>query len=106
MNVTSWAILPLHDEDAMKRAIAMVGPIPISINASPDTFQLYSHGIYDDPKCSDSTVNHAMLAVGYTPKYFILKNWWGENWGENGYMKIRRNRNMCGLSNYAAYAIV
>lgn len=90
----------------MVRAIAMAGPIPISINAATRTFQLYSHGIYDDPACSSDSVNHAMLAIGYTPEYFILQNWWGEKWGENGYMKIRRGRNMCGLSNYAAYAIV
>lgn len=106
VNVTSWALLPVKDEKAMVRAIAMAGPIPISINAATRTFQLYSHGIFDDPSCSSESVNHAMLAVGYTPEYFILQNWWGEKWGENGYMKIRRGRNMCGLSNYAAYALV
>ena len=90
----------------MKRAIALYGPISIAINAKQDTFQLYSHGIYDDPDCDSDSVNHAMLAVGYTPEYFILQNWWGEKWGENGYMKIRRNQNMCGLSNYAAYVVV
>lgn len=90
----------------MKRAIALYGPIAISINAKEETFQLYSHGIYDDPECDGETVNHAMLAVGYAPDYFILQNWWGKNWGENGYMKIRRGRNMCGLSNHAAYILV
>lgn len=76
VNVTSWAILPRRDELSMKKAIALVGPIPISINARPTTFQLYSHGIYSDPECTSDTVNHAMLAVGYTPEYFILQNWW------------------------------
>lgn len=47
-----------------------------------------------------------MLAVGYTQDYWILKNWWGVNWGDEGYMKIKRGVNMCGLANYAAYAIV
>lgn len=106
VNITDWAILPKQDEEAMKKAVAKIGPIAISINASPPTFQLYSHGIYDDPMCSSTSVNHAMVIVGYTPEYWILKNWWGEHWGENGYMKIRRNHNTCGLSNYAAYAVV
>lgn len=106
VNITRGAILPHQDENAMKRAIALYGPISIAINAKQDTFQLYSHGIYDDPDCDSDSVNHAMLAVGYTPEYFILQNWWGEKWGENGYMKIRRNQNMCGLSNYAAYVVV
>lgn len=75
VNVTSWGRIPYKNEDELKRAIALVGPIPISINAHPHSFALYSHGIYSDPECSDQTVNHAMLAVGYTPDYFILQNW-------------------------------
>lgn len=74
-NITKWAILPKKNEDALKTAIALVGPVPISINAHPYSFQLYSHGIYSDPECTDKSVNHAMLAVGYTPTYFILQNW-------------------------------
>lgn len=106
VNVTKSGILAHKDEDALARAIALYGPVSISINAQENTFQLYSHGIYDDFDCDSSTVNHAMLAVGYTPHYFILQNWWSANWGEKGYMKIRRGRNMCGLSNYAAYVVV
>lgn len=90
----------------MKRAIATIGPIAVSINASPRTFQLYSHGVYNDPSCSSQTVNHAMLAVGYTPDYWILQNWWGDNWGQDGYMKIKRHKNQCGVANYPAYAVV
>lgn len=65
-----------------------------------------SEGIYDDHSCSSETVNHAMLLIGFTHDYWILKNWWGENWGEKGYMRIARGKNLCGLANYAAYAIV
>ncbi|XP_031641272.1 cathepsin L1-like [Contarinia nasturtii] len=106
VNVTRWAILPKKDEKSLVKAIAQYGPIPITINAAPKSFQLYSHGIYSDSSCTDKMVNHAMLAVGYTPDYFILQNWWGDRWGETGYMKIERHRNRCGLANYAAYAMV
>ncbi|XP_026474337.1 cathepsin L1-like [Ctenocephalides felis] len=106
INITSWAILPSRDEDALENAVANIGPIAVSINASPETFQLYSEGIYDDIKCSSKHVNHAMLLVGYTKKYWILKNWWGSNWGENGFMKLRRNVNRCGVANYAAYSLI
>lgn len=47
-----------------------------------------------------------MLVVGYTKHYWILKNWWGEMWGEDGYMRLRRGTNLCGIANYAAYSIV
>ncbi|KAK2587440.1 hypothetical protein KPH14_003150 [Odynerus spinipes] len=106
VNITSWAVLPARDEKALQAAVATVGPIAASINASPKTFQLYHKGVYDDVSCSSDTVNHAVLIVGYTPNEWILKNWWGENWGENGYMRLARHKNRCGIANYAAYARV
>lgn len=65
-----------------------------------------STGVYDDEVCSSDTVNHAMVIVGYTPTEWILKNWWGNGWGENGYMRLAKNKNRCGIANYAAYAKV
>lgn len=41
VNITTWAILPARDERAMEAAVAKIGPIAASINASPHTFQLY-----------------------------------------------------------------
>ncbi|XP_060537289.1 procathepsin L isoform X2 [Cylas formicarius] len=104
-NITSWAVLPARDEKALEAAVAKIGPIAVSINAAPHTFQLYQ-GIYDDPVCTSNTVNHAMLIVGYTKDAWILKNWWGKHWGEQGYMRLKRHKNRCGVANYAAYAMV
>ncbi|KAJ3639963.1 hypothetical protein Zmor_003289 [Zophobas morio] len=106
VNVTTWAILPARDERALEIAVAKIGPIAVSINASPHTFQLYHSGLYDDVGCSSNVVNHAMLVVGYTRNAWILKNWWGSHWGEKGYMRLRRGKNRCGVANYAAYALV
>ncbi|KAJ8983092.1 hypothetical protein NQ317_007134 [Molorchus minor] len=106
VNITSWSVLPARDERALKIAVANIGPIAASINASPHTFQLYHSGIYDDPTCTSNHVNHAMLIVGYTKDAWILKNWWGRHWGENGYMRLRMNKNRCGIANYASYALV
>ncbi|KAJ8952545.1 hypothetical protein NQ314_007514, partial [Rhamnusium bicolor] len=41
VNITTWAVLPARDERALEIAVAKIGPIAISINASPHTFQLY-----------------------------------------------------------------
>lgn len=106
VNITSWAVLPARDEKVLEAAVATIGPIAASINASPKTFQLYHKGVYDDEVCSSDMVNHAMLIVGYTPTEWILKNWWGDGWGENGYMRLAKNKNRCGIANYAAYAKV
>ncbi|XP_043253123.1 procathepsin L [Colletes gigas] len=106
VNITSWAVLPARDERALEAAVATIGPVAASINASPKTFQLYHKGVYDDEFCNSDSVNHAMLIVGYTPTEWILKNWWGDEWGENGYMRLAKNKNRCGIANYAAYAKV
>ncbi|XP_076676399.1 cathepsin L4 [Andrena cerasifolii] len=106
VNITSWAVLPARDEKSLEAAVATIGPVAASINASPKTFQLYHKGVYDDERCSSDMVNHAMLIVGYTPTEWILKNWWGDGWGEHGYMRLAKNKNRCGIANYAVYAKV
>lgn len=67
-------------------------------------FFCFSHGVYDDPACSSDQVNHAMLLVGFTEEYWILKNWWTDKWGENGYMRLAKKNNLCGVTNYSAFA--
>ncbi|KAJ8705323.1 hypothetical protein PYW07_011150 [Mythimna separata] len=98
-----WATLPIGDEAAIEKSLATIGPLAVAVNAAPFTFQLYRSGIYDDLFCTPWTLNHAMLLVGYTQDYWILLNWWGKNWGEDGYIRIRRGLNRCGVTNMATY---
>ena len=66
------------DEDALKRAVALFGPVTISIDASDWAFSHYSSGIYDGPNCQKNVSNHAALIVGYGSEngsdYWIVKN--------------------------------
>ena len=71
------------------------GPIVIEFNAI-EPFFYYKTGIFDDPKCG-TQVDHAMAAVGYAPDYVILKNSWGETWGDKGFAKVARGYNLCGM---------
>ena len=79
--------------DQLKAAIA-TGPVGVAINASGYRFSFYSSGIFECAGCgdTDNDLNHAVLLVGYGKEgdkdYFILKNQWGTEWGEQGYMKI------------------
>ena len=96
------------DEHELAQAICDVGPVGVAINASGAGFQLYSGGVYVNTKCGTS-VNHAVLAVGYGvdngQDYFLVKNSWGTGWGVNGYVEMARNRNnMCSIASYPAYA--
>jgi len=98
------------DENQLTQAIADIGPVGVAINASGSGFQLYSGGVYTNSRCGTS-VNHAVLAVGYGADngddYFLVKNSWGSSWGMNGYIEMARNQNnMCSIASYGAYAQV
>lgn len=82
--VRSFSSINTGDQN-LKEAVAEQ-PISVSVNA--DGFQFYSGGIYNDAnKCSD-TVNHGVLVVGYGSSnridYWIVKNSWGDDFGEGG----------------------
>ncbi|NXJ87170.1 CATK protein, partial [Trogon melanurus] len=105
-NCSGYQEIPKGNEMALKKAVGTMGPVSVGINASPMTFQFYSRGIYYDPTCNPANINHAVLAVGYGTQngipYWIVKNSWGEQWGNKGYALLARNLNTCGISNFAS----
>uniref|UniRef100_A0A8C6WNM7 Uncharacterized protein n=1 Tax=Neogobius melanostomus TaxID=47308 RepID=A0A8C6WNM7_9GOBI len=105
---SSYKRLP-EDELSLKQAVATIGPISVGIYA--DTIKHYSSGVYNEANCGNG-INHAVLVVGYGTDqdtgldYWLIKNTWGTGWGENGYIRLARNKNkMCGISSYAVYPV-
>lgn len=96
------------DEEAMKRALVR-GPVAVVMYAPGDLFY-YSEGVYNMPHTPKSFVdkqgdsrweksNHAVVAVGYGATqdgrpYWIIKNSWGEQWGDGGYFKVARGNDL------------
>lgn len=67
--------------------LLQAGPVAIAINA--DNWEYYGSGVFS---ClANSQPNHAVLLVGYTPTYWIIKNQWGAKWGQSGFMYIIRS---------------
>ncbi|KAL3884397.1 hypothetical protein ACJMK2_024536 [Sinanodonta woodiana] len=103
--------LPKNDEIALRHAVATIGPISVAIDAGSHDFRFYDHGIFDNPNCSNTKINHAVLVVGYGTRdgldYWIVKNSWGREWGEKGYILMSRNNdNQCCIACEASYPIV
>jgi len=89
----------------MGKAVAQQ-PISVAIEADRPAFQLYKNGILDDPECGKK-LDHGVLLVGYGTDngkdYWKVKNSWGPSWGEHGYLRIARGKNMCGIAMMASY---
>lgn len=92
-----FSIIDSGSETGLTAALSSVGPISVAIDAGHRSFQFYSKGIYYEPACSSENLDHGVLAVGYGTDengndYYIIKNSWGTEWGDDGYIKMARNR--------------
>lgn len=104
--------IPEGNEDKLKQALATIGPVAVAIDASHESFQFYSEGVYFEPECDAQNLDHGVLAVGYGTDekgqdYYIVKNSWGSSWGDQGYLKMARNKdNHCGIASSSSYPVV
>ena len=66
--------------------LLQLGPVNVAVASAG--WNLYDSGVFS---CSGSVkIDHAVLLVGYTADYWIIKNQWGKSWGESGYIRISR----------------
>jgi cathepsin F len=98
------------DETEMASCLVKVAPLAIALNATP--LQDYSDGILDldEDDCDPAELNHGVTLVGYGTEddqdFWIVKNSWGEDWGEQGYFRIARGKGTCGINAYVSTAIL
>lgn len=102
-----------NDEVSLKCAVYRQ-PVSVAIEADTRTFQFYSSGVLDSTSCG-TDLDHGVLVVGYGnehgTKYWIVKNSWGEDWGEGGYIRIGRTDStntpgICGIAMQPSFITV
>ena len=105
--------IPANNERLLREAVYQT-PVAVSIEADTKTFQFYKGGILDSSNCG-TELDHGVLAVGYGEedgkKYWIVKNSWGSDWGESGYIRIVRSdsddtEGVCGIAKDASFVMV
>ena len=110
LRIDSWLMLDTQDENEIKEFLYTNGPLAIAINADP--FQYYTGGIIDEDEwsCDPEGLNHGVVLVGYGNEsgvdYWIIRNSWGDYWGEDGYVRVARGKGTCGVNTYVTTAVL
>jgi len=111
--VESFTHTIVANETDLMLAVAQQ-PVSVAIFSGLSSFSKYKSGIYYDSGCEDVSakmLDHAVLLVGYGKEnsipYWIVKNSWTESWGENGYIRMKRNvksrTGLCGIAIDASF---
>jgi len=91
--------------DAMAKEIFARGPISCGIDANP--LLTYHGGVATD---SGESVDHVVSVVGWgndenAGPYWIVRNSWGEYWGEMGYVRVAKGSNALKLEEQCSWAV-
>ena len=107
------ADVPSNNQTALKIAVSRQ-PVSVAIEADTIIFDTYKSGIISSSSCG-TNLDHGVLIIGYGSEkgedYWLLKNSWGESWGENGYFRIKRDDKeegpgICGIASTASYPVL
>ncbi|XP_028752644.1 senescence-specific cysteine protease SAG39-like isoform X3 [Neltuma alba] len=106
--IKGYEDVPTNSEQALQKAVANQ-PVSVAIDASGSDFQFYSSGIFTG-SCG-TELDHGVTAIGYgvsgNTEYWLVKNSWGTEWGEEGYIRMQRNvaaqEGLCGIAMQASY---
>ncbi|XP_045827975.1 probable cysteine protease RD19D [Trifolium pratense] len=114
VKIANFTNIPV-DENQIAAYLVNHGPLAMGVNAV--FMQTYIGGVSCPLICSKRMLNHGVLLVGYNAHgfsilrlrkkpYWIIKNSWGEQWGEKGYYKLCRGHGMCGMNTMVSAAMV
>ena len=94
--IKGYEIVPANSENAFLKAVANQ-PVSVSIEASGSAFQFYSSDVFTG-ECG-AMLDHGVTAVGYGTtsdgtKYWLVKNSRDTSWGEEGDIRMQRDKRL------------
>jgi len=113
--ITGGISIP-KNETQMAQWLFKNGPISVGLNAA--AMQFYYGGISNPFRflCNPEDLDHGVLIVGFgvhrypifkkVLPFWIIKNSWGDSWGESGYYRLYRGDGVCGIDQMPTSAIV
>nr|KYP43312.1 Fruit bromelain [Cajanus cajan] len=108
VKISGFVNVPTNSEEYLLQAVVQQ-PVSVAVSIN-NNFRSYREGVFAGP-CG-TVLNHAVTLIGYGTnndgtKYWLIKNSWGETWGEKGYMRLQRESGevggVCGIAKVASY---
>jgi len=96
-------ITTTKNETEMMEKLVLKGPLSICVDAS--TWQFYLGGAISN-LCGEDLDHCVMITgfndyvdlFGYSIPVWLIRNSWGSDWGESGYLYVERGQNLCGVA--------
>ena len=94
---------PAQESNMLKQ----IGQSPMSIAVDAELWQTYTGGIIGPNSGCGTTIDHAVQLTGYNAEgnYWIVRNSWGSNWGESGFVYLTYGDNVCGITSQATITV-
>ncbi|KAI4296984.1 hypothetical protein L6164_036897 [Bauhinia variegata] len=109
--ISGYQKVPANNEEQLLQAV-INQPVSVAVSINDD-FKSYKRGIFTG-QCG-TNLNHDVALIGYGTSddgtnYWLIKNSWGEGWGESGYMRLPRDsdnpQGLCGIAMEAFYPTI
>jgi len=91
------------NENEIKTNLVAWAPLSICVDAA--SWQHYTGGVMTHTECAQS-LDHCVLLTGYDGNAWNVRNSWGANWGESGYLRLQYGYNTCGMADEVTTSVV
>jgi len=102
--ISSWkyATQTKNEKEIQSNLVAWA---PLSICVDAESWQDYSSGVMSHTQCGKD-LDHCVQLTGYDGAVWNVRNSWGSDWGETGYIRLQMGYNTCGMADEATTAVV